>query len=252
MSPSVSVITVCRNALKDLRKTADSVFLQSADDFEWIIVDGASTDGTGEFLETLDQPWIHTISEPDEGIYDAMNKGLAKASGEWVWFMNAGDCFHDQSSVQKVAQADSNLDICFGESLVYDGKGNNLGPRSYVTPHALPEFLERSQFTHGMVVSHQAFVVKRRLVPTFAHPRYRFSADLDWMLRILAEPRNSVNLGTLARIDRDGATLQNWEQSQYERFLILARHFGTVPTLINHCTILLRRLLHGKRTKLWK
>jgi len=252
MSPAVSVVTVCRNALKDLQKTADSVFLQSAEDFEWIIIDGASTDGTTEFLGSLDQPWIHSISEPDDGIYDAMNKGLAKASGEWIWFMNAGDQFHDQSSVQKVAEAGPGYDICFGESLVIDSEGNELGPRSSVTPHSLPDCLERSQFTHGMVVSHQAFVAKRRLVPQFAHQQYRFSADLDWMLRILSEPRRTVNLGMLARIDREGATLQNWKQSQYERFLILARHFGTGKTLINHCTILLRRLRHGKRTRLWK
>lgn len=252
MNPCVSVITVCRNALQGLNKTADSVLSQSAENFEWIIVDGASEDGTRNFLEALEKPWINWISEADTGIYDAMNKGLAMARGNWVWFMNAGDRFYDKHTLGLLNNVDDSVEICFGESLVFDSVGKELGPRSSVTPHTLPSNLEKLQFRHGMVVSHQAFAVRRSLAPRYTDKRYKYSADLDWLLTILSKPRKSLNLGTLARIDREGATLQNWRQSQWERFLILAGHFGRLATIKNHFTILGRRLVHGKRTNLWK
>ncbi len=229
MSPAVSVITVCRDARAGLLRTRESVLAQTCRDFEWIIVDGASADGTRELLGQLDAPWVRWVSEPDAGIYDAMNKGLRMARGGRVWFLNAGDTFHDAGSLGAVAAVPDTVDICYGEAIVMGPGWRELGPRSRVTPHRLPDSLDKSLFRFGMVVSHQPFVPRRAIAPLYQSERYMFSADLDWMLAILARPRSSANLGPLARIEREGATLRNWRRSQWERFLILARHFGAVP-----------------------
>jgi hypothetical protein len=177
-----------------------------------------------------------------------MNKGLKMARGDGVWFMNAGDGLLDADCVGRVVQALPESDIVFGEVRIIGSDGQDMGPRSQVTPHHLPGTLHRDHFRLGMVVSHQAFVVKRSLAPEFDTKRYRYSADLDWMLRILAEEPTSQNLGTLARVLRDGATLRNWKRSQWERFRILSEHFGIFTTLGNHLKIVLRRSVHFGKT----
>jgi glycosyltransferase involved in cell wall biosynthesis len=252
MKPAVSIITVCRNALPGLQRTRDSVRQQSCRDFEWIIIDGDSTDGTREFLEKIAPETDHVVSEPDSGIYDAMNKGLQIATGERVWFMNAGDTFYDSKSLAAVAAIPDTVDIGFGEVIMMDGDWNELGPRSAVTPHQLPMNLAREQFRRGMVVSHQAFIPLRRICPPYRADRYRFSADLDWMLGILAMPRSSRQLNPLAMVQYDGATRRNWKRSQWERFQILYGHFGAGPALANHVHIALRRIGHARNTGCWK
>ena len=252
MSPAVSVITVCRDARAELLRTKASVDAQACRDFQWIVIDGASKDGTAEVLDTLDLSFTRWVSEADTGIYDAMNKGLDMATGNRVWFMNAGDTFHKEDALGKVVSTNPEVDICFGETLIVDENGQMLGPRSTITPHVLPEKLEKSRFRHGMVVSHQAFVPRREIAPSFQDRRYRYSADLDWMLAILSSPRSSTHLGTLATVLREGATLQNWNRSQWERFCILSRHFGFRANLGNHFRIVKRRLGHGRRTRIWR
>jgi glycosyltransferase involved in cell wall biosynthesis len=248
--PAVSVITVCRNAREALLKTRDSINEQTCRDFEWIIVDGDSTDGTVQLLQSM--KGARWISEPDGGIYEAMNKGLKMARGHRVWFMNAGDRLASADSLETVVSAPGDADICYGEALVEDRQGRILGPRSVVTPHKLPEKVEKDVFSLGMVVSHQAFLPRRAIAPMYQADRYRFSADLDWILTILSRPRICLNLGPLARVEREGASLDFWKRSQAERFLILSRHFGYIRTIGNHLQILFRRLRHGLRTSYWK
>jgi glycosyltransferase involved in cell wall biosynthesis len=238
--PIVTVITVCRNAKDGLLRTEASIRSQADASLEWIIVDGDSSDGTQAHLKSLREPWVKWVSEPDRGIYDAMNKGIRMARGQWLWFLNAGDVFNDDSAVAQVMQAPQNTEICFGEVLI-EHEGRSLGTRTEATPHKLPDILEKNQFRHGMVVSHQAFIVRRELAPFYDSARFRFSADLDWMLNVLATGRQSCRLGTLARVPRAGATQQNWGESQWERFNVLRKHFGTFSTIINHGYIILRR-----------
>ena len=252
MSPKISVITVCKNCCGDFIKTRSSVLSQTFQDFEWIIVDGASTDGTAEIIKALKIPNVRWVSEPDSGIYDAMNKGLRMAVGERVWFMNAGDRFQDEECTEKVAAAPSEIEICFGEVMVEDGDGQILGTRTKITPHKLPRSLQKSHFRHGMVVSHQAFVVKREIAPAYQSDRYKYSADLDWILGILRSPRSSNYIGTLATIKREGATMENWSQSQWERFQVMVSHFGLAGAISAHAVILSRRLIFGLRKNIWR
>ena len=238
--PVVTVITVCRNAMDGLLRTEASIRSQANASLEWIIVDGDSSDGTQTHLKSLEEPWIKWISEPDQGIYDAMNKGIRMAGGKWLWFLNAGDVFHDASTVAQVIQAPEDTEICFGEVLI-EQDGGSIGTRSEATPHKLPQALEKRQFRHGMVVSHQAFIVRRDLAPFYDSERFQFSADLDWMLQVLTTNRQSYRLGTVACVPRAGATQQNWRKSQWERFNVLRKHFGTISTILSHAYIILRR-----------
>ncbi|MEX0326087.1 MAG: glycosyltransferase [Puniceicoccaceae bacterium] len=240
--PLVSVITVCRNAKDDLLRTQASVMAQNCHAMEWIVVDGDSSDGTKRHLESLKQPWIRWKSEPDESIYEAMNKGIQMAKGRWLWFLNAGDVFNEETTVSQLTQVPEDTEICFGETLVEEADFKVLGTRSEVTPHNLPQDLKKHQFRKGMVVSHQGFVVRRAIAPLYNSSKYQFSSDLDWMLNILSEPRNCLRLGVLARLPRRGATMDNWRRSQWERFRILCHHFGKLQTLMIHLLITLRRL----------
>ncbi len=105
MNPLFSIITVCRNAADTIAATIASVDAQTCRLYEHIVVDGASTDSTLDVLERYPSSLRRVISEPDKGIYDAMNKGLAQASGDYVLFLNAGDAFHSPDTLRLYADA---------------------------------------------------------------------------------------------------------------------------------------------------
>ena len=180
--PLVSVVTVCRNSLPQLRKTIDSVARQTFTDYEHIIVDGASTDGTADYLRQLDSPRLQWTSEPDNGIYDAMNKGTARCRGQWTIFMNAGDTFYQSDTLQQVftAAIPDDTAVIFGD--VYKaGRGilQALSPRN----------------AHRMYFCHQsAFTLTSllRLHPyDLHHPR---SADFKLYKQLYLEGRHFLQL----------------------------------------------------------
>jgi len=240
MKPKFSIVTVCRNACEDFLVTRDSVLSQTCNDFEWLVIDGASTDGTVDKINEIEDSRFRSLSEADAGIYDAMNKGLKMAEGEWVWFLNAGDSFYNAEVLDSFETVPASCSICFGEAEVWSASGERLGLRSEVLPHQCPKRLLRDDFCYGMLVSHQAFVVRREDAPEY-NLRYRLSADLDWMLRILSLEPEAIRKGTLVRVIREGATHENWCKSQWERFVILSKHFGFLRTFVRHLYIVVRR-----------
>jgi glycosyltransferase involved in cell wall biosynthesis len=247
--PHVSIITVCRNALSSLLRTEFSIRAQTCNSIEWIIVDGDSRDGTREHLESITDSWILWKSERDNGIYDAMNKGIQMATGRWLWFLNAGDVFHLMDTVKEIQKAPPDAEICYGDVMIEEPAGHKIGLKSEITPHKLPVELDKYCFRNGMVVSHQAFVVRREVAPLFNSEDYRFSGDLDWMLNVLATSRKSCRLGVLARMPREGATRNNWRRSQWERLRILQKHFGTISCLVSHVYIVFRRIPYILRNR---
>ena len=117
--PLFSIITVCRNEFPKIRATCESICNQSVRNFEWIVIDGASTDGTLDVLDEYRDRIAILVSEPDKGIYNAMNKGIRRAGGEYVVFMNGGDRFMDENVLETVAAA-PRKDIISGD-LLFDG-----------------------------------------------------------------------------------------------------------------------------------
>ena len=116
----LSIITINYNNLEGLKKTYESVVCQTWTDYEWIIIDGGSTDGSREFIEEHQDKFAYWCSEPDKGVYNAMNKGIAKAQGEYLNFMNSGDRFYDHQTLNEVFSSGFQEDILYGNELQYN------------------------------------------------------------------------------------------------------------------------------------
>lgn len=112
--PLITVVTVCYNAVNELEETMLSVLNQTYDNIEYIVIDGGSTDGTVDIIKKYADRLAYWVSEPDKGIYDAMNKGISVATGEWINFMNAGDRFYDEGTIERMS-----LSFCEKETIYY-------------------------------------------------------------------------------------------------------------------------------------
>lgn len=239
LHPKFSIITVTFNAEKVLEDTIQSVITQTYHNMEYVIIDGASTDGTSGIIKRY-RPYIHAVvSEPDKGIYDAMNKGLALATGDYVCFLNAGDTLHEDSTLAKMVQnihAKELPDVIYGETALVDEKRHFIRMRRL----AAPEKLTWKSFKQGMLVCHQAFFAKRALAEPY-NLRYRFSSDFDWCVRILKKAATIHNTHqTLIDYLEEGMTTANRKASLRERFRIMAVHYGWVSTTIHHLWFILR------------
>lgn len=165
-TPQISIITVTYNAAQVLEQTIQSIIQQIFTDYEYIIIDGGSTDGTLDIIRQHANNITYWCSEPDEGLYDAMNKGMKAAKGKYVWFMNAGDEVYSPatlSSIFKISSIDA--DVYYGDAMFFTKEGKEIGLRSEVTPHQLPAKLTWQSMQYGMVVCHQSFIAKREVAP---------------------------------------------------------------------------------------
>lgn len=240
-NPLITVITVTYNASESIAATMESVRTQQSEDYEHIIVDGASTDTTIDIVRRYDNPRLKIISEPDNGLYDAMNKGLRMARGKYVIFLNAGDRFATAATLSRYSLAAGNdADIIYGDTMIVDAKGNLLRPRHL----SVPRELSAKSFAKGMLVCHQAFMVKRELAPQY-DLNYRWSADYDWCIRCLKAHDNlkCVNLRCVTiHFLEGGLTRKHKIDSLRERFRIMCSHYGCVSTICHHAGFLFRAL----------
>lgn len=253
----LTVITVTWNAGKTLGRTLKSVQEQTYPCIEHIIVDGGSTDGTVELIKRLGDrengrpgEWeagrmgrqVRWISEPDRGLYDAMNKGIRMASGDYLCFLNAGDSFYAQDTVEKMMQSFNPKmppDILYGETAVVDDNGTFLHMRRLKTP----EKLNWKSFKQGMLVCHQAFIVKRELAETY-DLSYRFSSDVDWCIRMMKKSTFIHNTRlTLINYLNEGMTTANHKASLKERYLIMAKYYGHLSTFFHHLWFVIRAVV---------
>lgn len=238
--PTISIITITYDAGRFLERTVQSLLAQPVSDYEYIVIDGASTDETLAIIKRYENHVTTWISEPDRGLYDAMNKGLHRATGDYVWFMNAGDELHDPQTLPNLLTAinATSADVYYSDALFVrdDGSersGEPIGLRSRVTPHTLPLNLTWRDMALGMKVCHQAFVVKRSLAPDYLIDN--LSADLDWEIRCLKAANKIHYLPfVLCKYLTGGVSVQQHRRSLLDRFRVLTIHFGWVPTLLNH------------------
>lgn len=241
MAPLFSIITVTRQAQAVVEPTLASVDGQTSRLYEHLIMDGASTDSTVPLCNAAGNPLRRVVSEPDHGLYDAMNKGIRLAQGDYVMFLNAGDRLHSPHTLQLLADAimaDDYPGVVYGQTDIVDADGRRIGPRHLTAP----EVLTFDSFKQGMVVCHQAFVVLRRLAYPF-DLRYRFSADYEWCLRVLQHSRRNAYVPDVI-IDylEGGLTQANHRASLIERYKIMCRYYGVVPTTLRHIGFFFRNL----------
>jgi len=245
-SPVLSIITVCFNAEKFIENTIQSVLAQTYPHIEYIIVDGASRDNTMGVIEKYRSRIATVISEKDNGLYDAMNKGMQLATGGYLLFLNADDVLASPDVVSNMFATCEDADVYYGEAMFMDENGQDIGLRSEQTPHHVPEQLTWKSLKHGMVVSHQAYVIRRSLSPLY-DLQYRVCADIDWMIRTLKASRKICNTHlVVARFRVGGTSKQHQQLAWKERYRILNHYYGKLANLVNHLFIAGRYLVRKK------
>jgi glycosyltransferase involved in cell wall biosynthesis len=232
-NPKLSVITVVYNNVQDIERTMLSVLGQTYNNIEYIIIDGLSTDGTLAVINKYRDSINKFLSEKDKGIYDAMNKGLAMASGDYVIFMNSGDEFYDVETVAAVFATANDADIYYGETEMIAGDGQSLGQRR----HKAPTQFTWKGFKYGMSISHQAIYIRRMLTEPYDN-KYQLSADIDWIIRAAKKASKIVNVNRyVAKYLVGGMSKKKHRQSLQERFDIMKQNYGLIPTILNHFVI---------------
>ncbi len=179
----ISVITVCYNSARTLERSLQSVAQQDWSEVEHIVIDGASTDGTIEILERFRSRLSYLVSEPDNGIYDAMNKGLAHATGDVICFLNADDQYASTNVLSKVASQirDHNIDALIGDVSFFHQENLSRTVRRYRSDRFSPERL-----AWGWMPAHPALFLRKEVVRRVGLFRidYRIAGDFEFIVRV--------------------------------------------------------------------
>lgn len=252
-----SVVTVTYNAESVIERTVGSVLAQTYPNIEHLIIDGASSDKTLSLVNDYmrcsyaaqNKHQIKIVSESDKGLYDAMNKGIRMATGDYIVFLNAGDTFPSEHTLEViakcVAEGEKLPGVLYGDTDIVDDKGHFLCHRR-LSP---PKSLTWRSFKRGMLVCHQAFYVRTDIAKNNLYNLdYRYSADVDWCIRVMKEAEKNglsllyVNAVTVNFLD-GGMTTKNHRASLKERFQVMRKHYGLLTTLVMHGWFLLRSFL---------
>lgn len=253
----ITIITITYNAEKVLRPTLQSVFRQTHNDVEHWIIDGASKDGTLKIAEdykrhddgTDNGHEVKILSEPDSGIYYAMNKGLQRATGSYVLFLNAGDTLASNDTLDEVCASIGDGEelpaVIYGDTDIVDADYNFIRHRRLAPPRRLTW----KSFLYGMLVCHQAFYARTDIARDIAYDtQYRHSADVDWCIKVLKEGRrrhlpNRRVHAVVANFLDGGDTTQNHRASLHERFQVMRHHYGLIATVIMHAWFVIRGVI---------
>lgn len=250
---TITYVTITYNAAGVIARTLESVLRQDYRHIHHLIIDGASTDDTLKLVDDYAARSnaadtgheIQVLSEPDNGIYDAMNKGLRSATGDYVCFLNAGDSLPAADTATRIAGQVGAVSpapggtlpaVLYGDTDIVDGEGRFLRHR-HLQP---PERLTWRSFRQGMLVCHQAFYARvDYAVQTPYDTSFRYSADVDWCIRIMRQAAEEgvpmLNLHcVVANYLEEGATTKNHKASLRERYLVMQRHYGVVETFLMH------------------
>lgn len=203
----VTIITVCRNNAQGLERTIQSVESQTWQKKEYLVIDGASTDETLTVIQSHESQITRWISEPDNGIYDAMNKGVRMAQGTWVIFMNAGDTFASADTLERVFGNPQEADVIYGDVI----KGGRIkkaeGPRN----------------RHRMFFCHQSAFVRRSCLREFPFDtRHRMSADFKQIKQLYLSGKNFCQLDfPVADFDTQGVSNTSRSAGLYDNILVI-------------------------------
>lgn len=215
-----SVITVVYNGVDTIEETIDSVIHQDFNEFEYIIIDGGSNDGTVEIVQKHSDYIDKFVSEPDKGIYDAMNKGIELSAGKFVIFMNAGDVFYNKHVLKKISCLEiSSYDVLFGNTVSVN---LNASLETKVVVKDL-KFLWKSLGYCGLC--HQSVFISRELL--LANPfslSLHIAADFEQILLIYLNGHDFLYLETfVSKITQDGISSKQFVKSKIESFGVVKK-----------------------------
>ena len=212
--PLLSIITVVRDDLAGLERTRSSVAAQLFQDLEWLIIDGASTDGTAQFARGILEPPVSVVSEPDRGIYDAMNKGLDLAAGDYVLFLNAGDTLVSPATLDRVARRLRHgvVDFLYGDSF----EDRSASSRAYKSARSV------AGVGYGMFGCHQAMYYRRSLIESQRYdPVLRIAGDYRFTAEFLRKQPRIVKMEeALCVFELSGASMLDRRRGRRENWLI--------------------------------
>ena len=252
-----TIVTCTYNAEAVLQRTLDSVHKQTYCNIEHLIIDGVSKDKTLAMVRAYQHKTqvgenAHEVvvrSEPDRGLYDAMNKGIDYATGDYLVFLNAGDVFPSEDTLEYVegcvGEGETLPGVLYGDTDIVNNDGRFLRHRR-LSP---PAKLTWRSFKWGMLVCHQSFYARTDIARSVHYNlNYRYSADVDWCIRIMKEamrlhlPLRNVNAVITNFLD-GGMTTQNHRASLRERFKVMRTHYGLLMTLTMHVWFVIRGFL---------
>lgn len=252
-----TIVTCTYNAEAVLQRTLDSVMKQTYCNIEHLIIDGVSKDKTLTMVKAYQHKndvgesahEILVFSEPDKGLYDAMNKGIDRATGDYLIFLNAGDVFSSEDTLEFVegcvGEGEELPGVLYGDTDIVNMEGHFLRHRR-LTP---PKRLSWRNFMWGMLVCHQSFYARADIAKGIHYNLdYRFSADVDWCIRIMREaarrhlPLRNVNAVITNYLD-GGMSVQNHKASLKERFQVMRSHYGLLTTLFVHAWFAVRSVV---------
>ena len=214
----LSIITVNLNNLEGLKKTYESIVSQTFTDYEWLVIDGGSTDGSREFIEQHQDKFAYWCSEPDKGIYNAMNKGIAKAKGEYLNFMNSGDIFVCKDIVKKVFSEQYTTDIIYGLQLAKEG--------NHIVPINITKKLNWYEL-FCKTIPHQASFIKRSLFMSVGmyDENYKVLSDWKWFIEAVIYHGASYTHYPKAVSFVDGGGISSTKLLNVERKRLMAEIF---------------------------
>lgn len=208
----VSVVTVCFNSAATIRYAIESFLRQTHGEREMLVIDGGSTDGTLDIVRSYGASDIRLISEPDDGIYDAMNKGLRKYSGEAIGFLNSDDAFHDEYALARIASGLENADIVYGDLRMIESQGSKR-----VIRHWRGGRYRCGAYQLGWMAPHPTLYVRRAVVNLVGDfdRSYAIASDYDFMLRAMALHKFRIHYipHTLVDFQIGGLSTGGWRQT---------------------------------------
>lgn len=248
-TPLISIVTVTYNAELYLEVTIKSVIEQTYQNIEYILIDGASKDGTVNIIQQYQEHIAYWVSEPDKGLYDAMNKGLRAATGDYVLFLNAGDLLFASDTIQKCFKAkNAGADIYYGETMLIDEKGKSLGIRSETTRRKLPKNMTWQDMKDGMVVCHQSFIVRKNIAPNYIENN--LCADIDWVIYCLKSAKEIVHTDIIiSNFLVGGVSKQQQKKAWKDRFVVYKKHYGWFQNLWIHLLIVFKVIVFSFKKK---
>ena len=240
----ISIITINFNDVAGLQKTISSVQNQTYSNFEHIIIDGNSTDGSKETIEKHKDSFAYWLSEPDSGIYSAMNKGIAKAKGEYVFFLNSGDEFVNSKALQSIVQSLS------GEDIIYFNI-NQVSNREEIKVKRVPSELSFSYLYHDLP-PHQSTFIKKKLFNDYGNYDESLKIVADWKFLILALLKYNATYKHIDKVFTNfylggvSSNSESFKLMQAEREIVLNKEF---PILLNDLKYkyTLERIIRGLR-----
>ena len=219
----LSIITINLNNRNGLQKTIDSVIAQTFTDYEWIIIDGGSTDGSREIIEQYEEHFSYWVSEPDKGIYNAINKGIAHAEGEYIQILNSGDCLFENNTLEQLFSHQYDADILYGDAICLSPDGHKLDKK-------YPDNISLNYFIHD-VINHQASFYRRQVFD--GHPyneKYMIAGDWAYCMEAVCRGLRFQHIPqTIVYYDNNGISAQWSERQIKEREDILNTY---IPPLL--------------------